>query len=176
MQTHYFLGEAKALLPELPSDKRARFVADYALSTYDAAVLADDLALAAFFEEAAKAGAAAKRKPKTSQIGFSTTSQQRSPRRRSRSGNCPISPDALDELVNLIDSGKISGKQGKEVFAEMFASGKAAGVIVEEKGLEQVSDTGALEQFCDQAIAAQPKAVAEYRAATPARSTPSRAR
>ena len=60
--------------------------------------------------------------------------------------DCPIPPQALDELVNLIDSGKISGKQGKEVFAEMFATGKGAAAIVKEKGIEQVSDTGAIEE------------------------------
>ena len=58
-------------------------------------------------------------------------------------GECPIPPEALDELVNLIDSGKISGKQGKEVFAEMFATGKEPRAIVKEKGMEQVSDGGA---------------------------------
>ena len=77
---------------------------------------------------------------------------------------CPIAPEALDELVNLIDDGKINSKQGKDVFAEMFTSGKAAAEIVKEKGLEQVSDTGAIEALCDQAIEASPKAVAEYKA------------
>jgi aspartyl-tRNA(Asn)/glutamyl-tRNA(Gln) amidotransferase subunit B len=67
-------------------------------------------------------------------------------------------------LVNLIDAGTISSKQGKEVFAEMFATGKSAAVIVEEKGLKQESDIGALEALCRQAIDASPKAVAEYKA------------
>ncbi|EDY21841.1 GatB/Yqey domain protein [Chthoniobacter flavus Ellin428] len=66
--------------------------------------------------------------------------------------------------MNLIDEGKINSKQGKEVFAEMFATGQTAGAIVKEKGLEQVSDTGAIEALCDQAIAASAKAVAEYKA------------
>src|SRR6266576_1970723 len=66
--------------------------------------------------------------------------------------DCPIPPQALDELVNLIESGKISGKQGKDVFAEMFASGKGAGAIVKEKGIEQLSDAGAIEAFCDQVM------------------------
>ncbi|WP_083804983.1 Asp-tRNA(Asn)/Glu-tRNA(Gln) amidotransferase subunit GatB [Chthoniobacter flavus] len=78
--------------------------------------------------------------------------------------DCPISAHSLDELVNLIDEGKINSKQGKEVFAEMFATGQTAGAIVKEKGLEQVSDTGAIEALCDQAIAASAKAVAEYKA------------
>ena len=71
--------------------------------------------------------------------------------------NCPIPPGALDELVNLIDSGKISSKQAKEVFAEMFASGKSATAIVQEKGIEQLSDVAAIEAFCDQVIASNPK-------------------
>ena len=71
---------------------------------------------------------------------------------------------ALDELVNLIDDGKISGKQAKEVFAEMFASGKTAAAIVQEKGIEQLSDAGAIETLCDQVIAANPKPVADFKA------------
>ena len=66
--------------------------------------------------------------------------------------------------MNLIDDGKISGKQGKEVFAEMFASGKGAAAIVREKGIEQLSDVGAIEALCDQVIAANPKPVADFRA------------
>jgi aspartyl-tRNA(Asn)/glutamyl-tRNA(Gln) amidotransferase subunit B len=77
---------------------------------------------------------------------------------------CPIPPDALDELVNLIDSGKISGKQGKEVFAEMFATGKTATAIVKEKGIEQLSDISAIEALADQVIAANPKPVTDFRA------------
>ncbi len=72
------------------------------------------------------------------------------------------------ELVGLIDAGKISGKQGKEVFAEMFASGKPAADIVKEKGMEQLSDTGALEALVDQVIAANPKPVADFKAGNPA--------
>jgi aspartyl-tRNA(Asn)/glutamyl-tRNA(Gln) amidotransferase subunit B len=77
---------------------------------------------------------------------------------------CPIRPEALDELVNLIDSGKISGKQGKEVFAEMFATGKTATAIVKEKGVEQLSDVSTIEKLCDEVISANPKPAADFRA------------
>ena len=77
---------------------------------------------------------------------------------------CPIPAEALDELVNLIDSGKISGKQGKEVFAEMFATGRSSAAIVKEKGIEQLSDVSAIETLCDEVIAANPKPVADFRA------------
>ena len=64
----------------------------------------------------------------------------------------------------MIDRGKISGKQGKEVFAEMFASGKGADAIVKEKEIEQLSDAGAIEAFCDEVIAANPKPAADFKA------------
>jgi aspartyl-tRNA(Asn)/glutamyl-tRNA(Gln) amidotransferase subunit B len=66
--------------------------------------------------------------------------------------------------VNLIDSGKISGKQGKDVFAEMFATGKTATAIVKEQGMEQLSDMSAIEALCDEVIAANSKPVADFKA------------
>lgn len=79
-------------------------------------------------------------------------------------GECAIQPEQLAELVALIDGGQISGKIGKEVFVEMFDSGKSPGLIVKEEGLVQVSDTGALEGFVNEAIAKNPKSVADFRA------------
>ncbi|HEV2966312.1 MAG TPA: hypothetical protein VGW97_05295, partial [Chthoniobacterales bacterium] len=78
--------------------------------------------------------------------------------------DCPIPPEALDELVNLIESGKISGKQGKEVFTEMFSTRKGAAAIVKEQGIEQLSDTNAIEKFCDEVITANPKPAADFKA------------
>jgi aspartyl-tRNA(Asn)/glutamyl-tRNA(Gln) amidotransferase subunit B len=160
VKSEVLLEEARTRVPELPRAKRARFVEQYQVSSYDAGVLADDLALAKYFETAAKGA----KKPKNVanwilndlQSALSSTSKTIS--------DCPIPPEALDELVNLIESGKISGKQAKEVFAEMFASGKPAAKIVKEKGIEQLSDTGEIEAFCDQAIAANPKPAADFKA------------
>jgi aspartyl-tRNA(Asn)/glutamyl-tRNA(Gln) amidotransferase subunit B len=73
-------------------------------------------------------------------------------------------PGALEELVNFVEAGTISGKQAKDVFAEMFASGKTAAVIVKEKGIEQLSDSSAIEALCEQVIAANPKPVADFKA------------
>ena len=78
--------------------------------------------------------------------------------------DCPIPAAALDELVNLIDDGKISGKQAKEVFAEMFASGKSAAAIVEEKGIEQLSDTTAIEALVRSGDRGQPEAGGGFQA------------
>ncbi len=160
VKTETLVAAARDRMPELPWDKRARFVADYGVSDYDAGVLANDLDLASYFETAAKGA----KKPKNIANWILNDLQSALSAESLAIGDCPIPPAALDELVNLIDSGTINGKQGKDVFAEMFATRKGAAVIVEEKGLKQVSDTGAIEALCDEAIANSPKAVAEYKA------------
>ena len=160
VQSKLLLEEVRPRVPELPQAKRARFVRDFEVSDYDASVLADDLALAAYFEAAAKGA----RRPKTIANWILNDLQSALASSGRTIGDCPIPPHALDELVNLIDTGKISSKQGKEVFAEMFESGKAAAEIVREKGIEQLSDAGAIEVLCDQVIAANPKPAADFRA------------
>ena len=164
VRTAKLVEAAKIGMPELPQAKRDRFVADFGISEYDAAVLADDAALADYFEKAATATVrGASPKPKSvanwiindllSALGAASLEL----------GECPIAPAAIGELTVLIEGGTISGRQGKEVFAEMIASGKAPALIVEEKGLKQVSDTGAIEVFCDEVIAANPNSVADYK-------------
>jgi aspartyl-tRNA(Asn)/glutamyl-tRNA(Gln) amidotransferase subunit B len=160
VKTDAVVTEARERLPELPKAKRARFVEQYQVSPYDAAVLANDLELARYFESAAKGA----KKPKNVANWILNDLQNALSAAGKRINECPIRPEALDEFVNLIDSGKISGKQGKEVFAEMFASGKTSTAIVTEKGVEQLSDVDAIETLCDEVIAANPKPVADFRA------------
>jgi aspartyl-tRNA(Asn)/glutamyl-tRNA(Gln) amidotransferase subunit B len=76
---------------------------------------------------------------------------------------CPVKPEALSELVAVVEAGKISNNQAKEVFAEMFANGGSAAAIIKAKGFEQVSDTGALEAIVEQIIASNPDKVAEVK-------------
>ncbi|HYJ06311.1 MAG TPA: Asp-tRNA(Asn)/Glu-tRNA(Gln) amidotransferase subunit GatB [Chthoniobacterales bacterium] len=160
VRTESLAREAKSRLPELPRAKRARFIEQYGVSAYDAGVLANDLALASYFETAAKGA----RKPK-SVANWILNDLQSALAIGGRSiGECPVPPGALQELVNLVEAGTISGKQAKDVFAEMFGSGKTAAAIVKEKGIEQLSDTGAIEALCDQVIAANPKPVADFQA------------
>jgi aspartyl-tRNA(Asn)/glutamyl-tRNA(Gln) amidotransferase subunit B len=160
VKTDVLLEAVRPRVPELPAAKRTRFITQYGVSGYDAGVLASDLALARYFEQAV----AHARKPKNVANWILNDMLSALGAAQKTLDECPISADALDELVNLIDEGKINNTQGREVFAEMFATGKPAGVVVKEKGLEQVSDTGAIEALCDQAIANNPKAVAEYKA------------
>jgi aspartyl-tRNA(Asn)/glutamyl-tRNA(Gln) amidotransferase subunit B len=158
--SHDLVGEVRSRLPELPKAKRARFVEQYQISTYDAGVLADDLDLARYFETAARGA----KKAKNIANWVLNDLQSALSQAGKTINDCPIPAQALDELVTLIDSGKISGKQGKEVFAEMFASGRPAAAIVKEKGIEQLSDTGALEAIVDDVIANNPKPAADFRA------------
>ena len=160
VKTDVLLPQARARVPELPRAKRARFVEQYQVTPYDAGVLADDIELARYFETAAKNS----KKAKNVANWILNDLQSALSSSGKTINDCPIPPEALDELVSLIDSGKISGKQGKEVFGEMFSSGKRAALIVKEKGIEQVSDTGAIEKIVDEVIAANPKPAADFKA------------
>jgi len=159
VKTDAFMDEVRQRMPELPIAKRERFESQYGVSAYDAGVLASNLALADYFEQAAKHA----KKPKNVANWILNDLQSMLGSANKTIEECPISADALDELVNLIDEGKINSTQGKEVFLEMFATGKPAAVIVEEKGLKQESDLGAIEALCQEVVDANPKAVAEYK-------------
>ncbi len=159
VDTRVFMAEVRTRRPELPSEKRDRFVAQYGITAYDASVLASEKGLAEFYDAAAKGAKDAKTAANLvindllSALGAAEKSI----------GEVPFPATHLSDLVNIIHSGAISSKQGKEVFAELFATGKAPALIVEEKGMKQESDAGALEVLCKQAIEASAKAVAEYK-------------
>src|SRR5213595_2029962 len=159
VKTEVLLAEVRQRVPELPKAKRDRFVQQYRVSPYDAGVLANDLDLARYFEAAAKGA----KKPKNVANWILNDLQNALGAAGKAIHDCPIPPETIDELVNLIDSGKISGKQGKEVFAEMFATGWSAAAIVKEKGIEQLSDVAMIEALCDEVIAANPKPVADFK-------------
>lgn len=148
-----WLEEIRRAVPELPEAKRRRFMEQYGLPEYDAEVLVADAAVAAYFE----AAAAVSKNPKAISNWVMTELLGRFAENR-------VTPAQLAELVAAIDSGQISGKMAKEIFAEMFATGQSASDIIREKGLAQISDTAALEAWVDQVIAAHPKSVADYRA------------
>jgi aspartyl-tRNA(Asn)/glutamyl-tRNA(Gln) amidotransferase subunit B len=154
------LAEIRTLLPELPEAKRQRFVKQYGLPEYDAGVLVADVMLAIFYERAAQGA----KNPKTIANWVMTELLGKLAEAKTTLDECPIKPEQLAELVALIDGGQISGKIGKEVFAEMFSSGRSPSAIVKEKGLAQVSDSGALEGFVDEAIAKNPRSVADFKA------------
>ena len=158
--TRGLVEDVRRRVPELPAAKRARFVKDYGVTEYDAGVLADDLVLAGYFELAAQGA----KNSKAVANWILNDLQNALTRSGKTMTDCPLPPEALPELIDLAESGKISGTQAREVFNEMFASGKSAAAIVKEKGIEQLSDPDAIELLCDQVMAAHPKSVADFQA------------
>jgi aspartyl-tRNA(Asn)/glutamyl-tRNA(Gln) amidotransferase subunit B len=148
----------KAGLPELPDAKRQRFIKEFGLSDYDAGVLVAERESAAFYEAAAKG-----RDPKLTANWITSELFGKLNAAGKDITESPVSAEAIGELIGLISDNTISGRIAKDVFTEMFETGKAAGAIVEEKGLRQVLDTGAIDAEIDKIMAANADKVAEYR-------------
>lgn len=157
--TQEFVEKIKAELPELPDDIRARMIADYGLSAYDAAILSEERETAAYYEEAAGKGRDKKLVANWMSVElFGALNKAGLPLEQS-----PVSPEALGGLVALISDGTISGRIAKDVFADMFKTGKKAVDIIEEKGLKQVSDSGEIEGLIDQILSENKAKVDDYR-------------
>ena len=149
----------RASLPELPEQKRERYVKEFSLTDYDAHVLTLDRNLAAYFEHAAEHSKA----PKLVANWIIGDFMRLLGERKMELADCPVKPESLAAMVDLIQSGAINGKIAKTVLEEMFLSGKEPADIVREKGLVQVSDESAISGFVDQVIAANPAQVQQYR-------------
>ena len=154
-----WIERSRRELPELPAQRRQRFMNELGLPPYDTEVLTASRALADYFEAGVTAHGNAK--------GVGNWVMGEITRALNDSGttieNCPVTPVQLAELLKLIDNGTISGKIAKTVFDEMWKSGKAPQTIVEEQGLVQVSDSGAIEGIIDEIMAANAGQVEEYR-------------
>lgn len=153
------IEEVKKEMPEHPDDKAARFVSQYGLSDYDASLLTAELVTANYFEECAKLCSNYKL---ISNWMMSELTRELN-NRNLTAAQSPITPKALAELINLIEKGKISGKIAKDVLPLMFESGKSPSVIVEEKGLTVISDTGAIEKIIQDVLQANQQIVADYK-------------
>ncbi len=148
-----------AQLPELPVARRERFVRDYQLPEYDAAVLTEEKPVADYFEAVVKAGADAKQASNWVMGDVLRVLKEE----KIEISAFPVKPEALAEMIQLITDGTISSKLAKTVFEEMRKTQKSAKQIVEEKGLVQITDTGAIERVVDEVLAANPKEVERYR-------------
>jgi aspartyl-tRNA(Asn)/glutamyl-tRNA(Gln) amidotransferase subunit B len=155
-----WIAALKVELPELPETRRLRFMRDYEINAEEAFTLTNEPALADYFENVASISGNQRastnwvlsellRALKNADIDITA---------------CQIKPADLGALIKLIDDQTISGKIAKDVFAEMFASGKAPGEIVKEKGLVQITDTSAIEKVVEEVIAANPKEAEAFRA------------
>ena len=154
------IEEIRKTLPEMPDAMRERFQKEYQLTAYDADVIVADRDLAPWFDKAA----AKAKNPKLVANWLISELMRELANAKITIDQCKITPENLAALTDIIGGGAISGKQGKEVFAEMFASGEAPAKIVEAKGMSQVSDSGAIAGFVAEAIAANPKPVEEFKA------------
>lgn len=177
--TDDWLAAVQTRVVELPLARKQRFISDYSIPAGDAEVFKNEVALGNYFEGIAKSAKNPKAvanwvinnlRAKMTEANAQSTAEQAS------MGIDPddmtlltvdelkFVPQALVELVDLVDSGKISNKIAQDVFAEMFATGEAPAGIVEKKGLAQVSDTDAIEKLCDEAIATNPGPAADFKA------------
>ena len=156
-----WVAAIKKDMPELPAVKRARFIAELGLSSYDADVLTGDKTLADFFEKAA--AAAPKTAVKTVANILSTEMLGRLNADNKTAGEVPFPPAYVGELAGLVVAGTLSSKGAKDVFAKMWESSKAPKMLVEELGLAQVSDDKQVMEWVRQALAANPKAAADLK-------------
>jgi aspartyl-tRNA(Asn)/glutamyl-tRNA(Gln) amidotransferase subunit B len=154
-----WIDEQRAKLPELPEARRRRFIRQYALGEPEAAFLSQDTALAAYFEEAVRAGAAPRsaanwlmgelaRKLRETGLGIQ---------------EARVDPEALAALIGLVDAGRLSATMAKEVFERMWATGRSAAAIVEEEQLARIDDEAALERAARDVVARHADAAAQYR-------------
>jgi aspartyl-tRNA(Asn)/glutamyl-tRNA(Gln) amidotransferase subunit B len=155
-----WVAEILSALPELPDAKKQRFMDDFGLSAYDAQVLVAEQANAAFFE-AVLQGPKGRRDPKT--VANWVTGAYFGALNASGVGlaEAPVDAEKLGGLLDLIADDTISGRIAKEVFEEMWETGKPAGEIVEAKGLKQITDTGEIEAIVDRIVAENPDQAAQ---------------
>jgi aspartyl-tRNA(Asn)/glutamyl-tRNA(Gln) amidotransferase subunit B len=147
-------------LPELPAHKRCRYEAEFELTAYDARVLAEDRSVAEYFEAAVAVGG----NPKSVANWVTQDLAAYLNNNKLGIGEIALKPDNLAELVNLIETGTISGKIAKDILPELLTKGGSPEKLVEKQGLTQISDTGELEKIVERVIAAYPDEVSKFRA------------
>jgi len=157
--TEEFIERVRGEMPELPEARRNRFMEQYSLSFADASQLVSDRSLANYYEATAEASG----NPRAAANWIRSELLRELEAGNLSAAESPVVANELGVLIRLIDEEKISGKQGKDVLVEMFKTGKGAEVVVQEKGLVQVSDTGEIDSLIDEVIAANPDQLANYR-------------
>jgi aspartyl-tRNA(Asn)/glutamyl-tRNA(Gln) amidotransferase subunit B len=156
------IGKIKSSIPELPDELKNKFIETYKLSNYDASVLTAEKQTSDYFNETINSDPELKNHAKivvnwiTSEL-FSLLNKN-----NQDLNNSPVSPENLGQLIKLISTNEISGKIAKDVLEDMFSSGKTARQIVDEKGLQQVTDQGEIAKVIDEVIAENPKMVEQY--------------
>jgi aspartyl-tRNA(Asn)/glutamyl-tRNA(Gln) amidotransferase subunit B len=157
-----WIDQIRAGLPELPSARKSRFISTYGLPTYDAELLTSRKDVADYYENAIKVHANPKALGNWIVGDLFRALKERKLDEQLYILNWPVAPVHLAQMVQLIDAGKISGKIAKTVFEAMLDSNQSPQQIVNEKGLEQVSDSSSIELAIEQVIAGNPKQVAQF--------------
>jgi aspartyl-tRNA(Asn)/glutamyl-tRNA(Gln) amidotransferase subunit B len=147
-----WLAEVKSRVVELPLSRKQRFMHEYQLPAPDAETFKSDVPLGDYFERIAKQS----KSPKAVANWVINNLRAKMTESRSTLADLKFKPEAIVELVGMVENKTVSSSAAQQVFAEMFDTGKLPAVIVQEKSLAQVSDTGAIENFCDEVIAANP--------------------
>ncbi|MGL4388325.1 MAG: Asp-tRNA(Asn)/Glu-tRNA(Gln) amidotransferase subunit GatB, partial [Brevinema sp.] len=160
--TKEWIDEIEGILPERPYDKKMRYHQEYTLPLKDCIVLADDLEVSQYFEQTMKHTSQEPKKV-ANWVLTEVMSRMNDTKLSANEFAQKISPEYTAELLQLVKDAVISGKIAKELFDDMLETGKKASVLVEEKGLKQVTDTGALEAIADQIIADNPNQVEQYK-------------
>ena len=159
--TPAFIDAVRAQLPELPDEKKARFIANYGLSEYDAGVLTASRELADYFEATVTASGNQGKLAANWVMGELSGALNRDDRGIADS---PVSADALGVLLQRIQDGTLSGKLAKQVFEAMWNGQGSADEIIEQQGLKQISDTSAIEAIIGEVLESNPKQIEQYRA------------
>jgi len=154
-----WIGQIRESLPELPSEKRERFVKQYSIPEYDAAIITSTKPLSMYYEEAVRLF----REPKTVSNWIMGDLLRELKRDEREIDQCPVTPLHLAEMLSMIKDGTISGKIAKDVFEEIYRTGEKPSKIVQEKGWVQILDKGEIERAIEKAMQANPKQVEDYR-------------
>jgi len=157
-----FVAEVKAAMPELPSAKRRRFKGELGLTPYAAQVLRPNPQVAAFFEEAAALGG--KSVSPTRVANFIQSEVLRDVQSHGLTSAIPVTARQLVDLLALVDQGKISGKQAKEVYSAIAGTGQSPAEVISRLGMQQVSDRGQIEEIVRQIVERSPKQAEQLRA------------
>jgi len=150
----------KASLPEMPRDKKERFISQYGLSEKEVDIILDDRSLSKYYEELVSLGA----NPKIAANWLLGDMLRLLKEKDMETESFPVTPEALSKLLLMIVQGKISTTAGKEVFEIMFLTGKSSEVVVSEKGLSQISDTSELEKIIDHILNSNPQSIEDFKA------------
>ena len=153
-----WIEKIKSTIPELPDQKKNRFIKDYNLSEYDAGVIVSDKATSDYYEKVVK-----NRSPKLVTTWVTSELFSILNKKNLTIDESPVSHDKLGELIDNIESGKVSNRLAKDIFEEMCETGKSPSDIISEKGLSQISDEGELEKLVNDVLLANPENVKKYK-------------